>query len=475
MYRGFGFFLLMDCKKVYKINGCNRPTVSPTFIPRRPLKLTSTVSSQPVFVPGTIYNGTLIEMRILDESGPVEPDQIAYELGLWLAATDAFVADFERLFLENGNAEHDSRSWYRASRLAKAGLLRSAELLLRLRRSEIGTAESDMFPGSENLGDLSELLSSAIILNESLGKTGTVRSDEWKQWRNDLRTKLAKSDCVRGFENLAWNCGDDALPESFSSIMAKNNLNGHLAEVCGVVRKFSSILKALSVVGRMLRNDEPLKPSLLIFTFVYEQTQHLIGQINHRLSELTDEETEFFISLDAASYTASLEIKKAFQQELTGVVGIRPAQAIYARIEVANSLLSASFEEIIASFARILEPATQVGQIFPSFKAKLDQSLILRSGLHKTLRAVKEAEEQPEADRIEYMRNSLEHFNHEAFHFLYYKDKETLERFSEETQLMQNPKDLVPILHRFGAYLETLLSQVAMRAVLTNHPYEPAD
>lgn len=424
-------------------------------------------------MPGTIYNGTLIDVTILDDSGPVEPDEIAYELGLWLAATDAFVADFEKLFLENGNAEHDSRSWYRASRLAKAGLLRSAELLLRLRRSEMGAAESDMFPGAESFGDLSELLSSAIILNESLAKTGTVRSDEWKQWRNDLREKLSKSDCVRVLEHLARNCGDDALPESFRSMIAKNDLNGHLAEVCGVVRKFSGILKALSVVGRMLRNDEPLKPSLLIFTFVYEQTQQLIGQINQRLSELTDEETEFFISLDAASYTASLEIKKAFQQELTGIVGIRPAQAIYARIEVANSLLSASFEEIIASFARLLDPATEIGHLFPGFKAKLDQSLALRSGLYNTLRAVKEAEENPQPVPIERMRNSLEHFSHEAIHFLFYKDKEVLERFSEETQLMQNPKDLVPILHRFGAYLETLLGQIGMRAVLANHPFEP--
>ncbi len=408
---------------------------------------------------------------MLEDSGPVEPAEIAYELGLWLASTDAFVSGFERLFLDKGNGEIDARNWYRASRLAKAGLLRSAELLLRLRRNQIG--KDDKFSGSEYFGDLSELLSSAIIMNESIAKTGSVRPDEWKQWRSDLRAKLGESEGVQLFQNFARNSEDNALPESFKTIIAKKDLDGqHLTEVCGVVRKFAGILKALSVIGRMLRNDEPLKPSLLVFTFVHEQTQHLIGQINHRLSELTDEETEFFISLDAASYTASLEIKKAFQQELTGVVGIRPAQAIYARIEVANSLLSSSFEEIIAGFARILEPTTNVAEIFPSFKTKLDQSLVLRAGLHNTLRSVQEAEEKPEPGRIENMRNSLEFFNHEAFHFLFYKDKETLERFSEETQLMQNPKDLVPILHRFGAYLETLLGQVSMRAVLANHPFE---
>lgn len=428
-------------------------------------------TNQTVFTPGTIYNGNLIDIPVLEDAGPVEPNEIAYELGLWLASTDAFVSGFERLFLDKGNAEIEARAWYRASRLAKAGLLRSAELLLRLRRNQIG--KDDKFPGSEYFGDLSELLGSAIVTNESIAKTGSVRPDEWKQWRTDLRARLAKSEGVHLFQNFARNSEDNALPECFKKIIAKKDLDGqHLTEVCGVVRKFADILKALSVIGRMLRNDEPLKASLLIFTFVHEQTQHLIGQINHRLSELTNEETDFFISLDAASYTASLEIKKAFQQELTGVVGIRPAQAVYARIEVAYSLLRASFEEIIAAFARILEPTTNVAEIFPTFKTKLDQSLVLRAGLHNTLRAVQEAEEKPEQDRIENMRNSLEFFNHEAFHFLFYKDKETLERFSEETQLMQNPKDLVPILHRFGAYLETLLGQVNMRAVLANHPFD---
>ena len=33
-------------------------------------------------------------------------------------------------------------------------------------------------------------------------------------------------------------------------------------------------------------------------------------------------------------------------------------------------------------------------------------------------------------------------------------------------------KDLVPILHRFRAYLETLFGQVNLRAVFEKHPFE---
>ena len=57
--------------------------------------------------------------------------------------------------------------------------------------------------------------------------------------------------------------------------------------------------------------------------------------------------------------------------------------------------------------------------------------------------------------------------------FLFYKDTETIERFIEEILVTKQNKDLVPILHRFGAYLETLLGQVNMRGVLAKHPFDP--
>lgn len=435
--------------------------------------MSSTVTSQPVFIPGTIYNGAVIDIRVLDDSGPSDPRDIAYELGLWFAGLEAFITRFEQLFADSGNKGPDSRYWQKALRLTKAGLLRCSDLHMRLRRSEMENDGEAPVADRTKYAEIAEIIRSGIVLNESLAKPHIVRSNEWKAWRTALHEKLTGSEAVSYFQSFARNAGEDALPAAVRKLIEAKKVNEvESAEICGVLREFAAILKALGIVGRMLRNDEPLKPTLLIFAFVYEKTQHLISQINQKLSGLKNEETEFFIALDAASYTASLEIKKAFNQELAGVVGIRPAQLVYARIEVAQALLSASFEEIITSFAKTLEPSTKVGDIFPSFKTKLEQSLMLRSGLVTTLRTVQEAEERPTIDVIDNMRNTLELFNHEAFHFLYHKDKETVERFIEEIQFTGNPKDLVPILHRFGAYLETLLGQVNMRAVLANHPLE---
>jgi hypothetical protein len=419
-------------------------------------------------VPGTIYNGAVIDIRMLDETGPLDARATAYELGLWLAGLDSFISTFDHLFTDQPSTLPDSKHWYKAMRLARSGLLRCSELYHLLR-----SAKSDELPDTALLIDVANLVRDSLCSNEALTRAGVIRPDGWRVWREELASRISRSAGVDHFKSIAGGADTEVLPASIRDLITPGSVNSiEVAELCGILREFASIHQALEVVGRMLRNDQPLKPSLLIFAFVYERTQTLIAQINNRLSSVKDEESEFFIALDGASYSASMEIRKAFSQELSRVVGVRPAHLVYAHIEVAHSLLSAGFEEVIASFARSIKPEIKASDIFSTFRTKLEQSLILRAALAKTLRAVKAAEVELTKSEIVNMRNMIELFNHEAFHFLFYKDKETVERFIEEVRFTVDSKDLAPILHRFGAYLETLLGAVSMRAVLAGHPLE---
>jgi hypothetical protein len=56
--------------------------------------------------------------------------------------------------------------------------------------------------------------------------------------------------------------------------------------------------------------------------------------------------------------------------------------------------------------------------------------------------------------------------------YLMFKDCETTERFIEEIARTQRNEEVAQVLHRFGAYLETLMGQVNMRNVLSNHPFD---
>jgi len=224
----------------------------------------------------------------------------------------------------------------------------------------------------------------------------------------------------------------------------------------------------------MLQNDEPLKPALLVFARVNEQTRELIDHINNRLSRFPDEEAELFGSLDGASYTAAIEMRKVYEQELSGIVTVRPSLSIYARMETAYSLLNDSFEQILTGFARLIDPKIEVPDLFPNFAVKLQRSLRLRKDLWTLLKAAQNAEKDTSDKVVREMQKRQTEFLEESVHFLFYKDKESVERFAEALAVTIDGKDLVGTLHRYATYLETLFGQINMRTVLAEHPFDPS-
>src|SRR4029079_6124916 len=119
--------------------------------------------------------------------------------------------------------------------------------------------------------------------------------------------------------------------------------------------------------------------------------------------------------------------------------------------------------------ARLIDPKVEPSSIFQEIEQKLKTSLKLRTELASMLKEVRAAEAGQSA-----------HISEERFRAflsgpvpsLFYKDRESVERFVEEILRTTDRKDLVPTLHRFGAYLDTIFSSVNNRTVLRDHPFE---
>jgi len=142
-------------------------------------------------------------------------------------------------------------------------------------------------------------------------------------------------------------------------------------------------------------------------------------------------------------------------------------------METAHSLLSDGFQQMLADFARSVDPTVDPVLLFPNFQVKRDQSVVLRRELYDLSALIQAAEKDPSKTNVDKTRAALKKFMGESIRYLFYKDTETIERFVEEIMIAQQNKDLVPMLHRFGAYLDTLFGQVCLRAVLAGHPFEP--
>jgi len=438
----------------------------------------------------TIDNGSLSDDKITLplHAQTNAAQETAFELGLWLSGLDSFLNVRNHLFADENRATSATRDWAKEFGLTHSALLLCAKLNFRVGKGV--QSEGSFIPGKPEKGgvDMSAgeithdeicefalVLKEAVLLNEGTLRGAPLKFGEWTSWCSLLSEKLRSSPAFEKLITGAERIGDDFTPEPLLKLLKSKSLStAEQTDLHVILRRFSRILKWLSVVGRMLKNDEPLKTTLLIFARVFEQTQEMIGYINSRLLRFPDEEAELFGTLDGAAYTASIELKKVYNQELSGIIGIRPSPTVYARIETSYSLLNDSFQQILAGFARMIDPSTDPASIFPNFQVKLEQSVMLRRDLWRILQSVRDAEQNPEKAKIERVHKDLTVFLGETIDYMFYKDKETVERFAEEILIARDKKDLVPILHRFGAYIETLFGQINMRAVLIEHPFDPA-
>jgi len=399
--------------------------------------------------------------------------ETAVELGIWLSGLESFLSVGHYAF-RSRDAAQPATDYIIESRLAQSTMMRCVRLNARLLLDDAQGKSNVADLEREELDELAATLRELVQIGQCIVRADPLTVGEWKAWAKLLHDKFNGLAAFHKLIRNAEDAGAKFLPEPLKSFAASEGpLSDEDAELALVLPRFAKILRWLNVVGQMLEADEPLKPSLLIFSRVQEQATDLVSYINNRLTRFANEDAELFASLDAASYTASIELKKVYNNELANLVELRPPPHVCSGIEAAHAMLNESFQQTLAHLARLVDPSVDVTRLFASYRINFERSLTLRGELWKLVRLAQAAEANPEKKEMDALNRSLREFTSGTIRFLFYKDTETFERFVEEILVTKQTKDLVPILHRFGAYLETLFGQVSMRAVLENHPFDP--
>jgi hypothetical protein len=415
------------------------------------------------------------------------PREMRFELGLWLSGLESFLQLRNHSFADAKQSKTPVRDWSKEFRLVHSTLLLCSKLTLQLSKNVQEKTSADEavdllgnFGGAkfeisaDELNDLAAALVDAVLLNEALLRAAPLRFGEWTAWSNFLAGKLKETAAVGKLVAAAEREGEKFLPKKLAELLENKPIPFALeADLRLVLPRFAKILRWLDAIGQMHDRDEPLKPTMLLFARINEQTQEMMRFVNNRLLRFKNEEDELFAALDCAVYAASIELRKVYNFELVGFAETRQSPLIYARVETAHGLLNDCFQQTLVNFAQLIEPGITPNELFPNLETKLQQSLRLRDDLWRVMQIVKTAEQNPEQIQLKNLHERLSDFLNNSMRYLFYKDLETVERFIEEVLNTATRSDLVPILHRFSAYLETLLGQVNMRVVLANHPFTP--
>lgn len=414
----------------------------------------------------------------------------AQELAVWLRALQSFFNPANHPFTEAERASLVERSFKCETGVTRDALLRCLHLLASVERGgplsalsgegdhppapQAGAEAALGFVGAkDSLADLSDVFRDACRLCDALLESPSVSFGAWSSLGGILERELRRSEAAGLIMAAGHSARAAELQEPLVALahgVRPDDLSEDLLEI---FQAFSRLLALLRFVELSLEGDAQLKRVLPVFTLVREETRALLDFIEGRALRAEGVGAGAGETLDATAYAVKMEVRKAFEHELTGLCSVRQPPQVFAKVENAAGLLRDCYQQSVVALAQSLDPALDGGSLFRSFKTKLEQSLELRRELWGLVRLVRRASadglEPPATPVLE----ALSAFGEGGQRYLMYKDWEALERFAEELDSARGAAELSRTLHRFEAYLETLFGQVNMRAVLSEHPFDP--
>jgi hypothetical protein len=428
-----------------------------------------------------------------EEADPLDAATHVREISMWLRALHSFFNTFNHPLAEGSQEGLVAQDWTNELRVARRTLLRASELVFRSVHFEpqdstiFDEAEAavtlDALPSpgppeelktgvtDDALLALAATLGDACDLCQSLLELRPVSLHAWVNLGENLKRELGRLEATKTLARLYSR--QDSLDIPAPLLAISREAAGSPALAADLLHVFSGLyrlLGCLHFVETLLRGDQALKQALPVFTLVHEEARSLTEFIKARAMSDDTVDKHVLEALDSMSYAISMELRKVFAHELVGLSALQQAPQIYAKIENAHGLLRDSFQQSVAGLAQVLDPALDGAQLFDAFRTRLGQSLALRRDLWTLLQLVRRCEREPET--VERLLDKLAWFSDGSLRYLMFKDWEACERFMEEIDVARRRGEMAPVLHRFTAYLEALSSQVNMRAVLINHPFD---
>lgn len=417
----------------------------------------------------------------------------ARELGTWLRALQSFFEPARQPAAWAGQPDAAAHDFAPETRVVRDVLLRCLQLLASSDAEETfgglvledellagdgpprAAGRTPLGAGVDGIAALEEVLKDACAVSDALCAAPAVWLGAWAGLGGMLGRALEQSEAAAELMESASEPPGGVLGEALRSVADRVAPDELGEDVLAVFNAISLALERLRFVEESLKGDAQLKRLLPIFSLVQSEAAQVLDLIEHRALGVEGLEKGTRDTLDGTAYALRMELRKAFEHELAGVCELRQPLQVYSRVESAHGLLRDCLQQSAVALAHSFDPAVEGNQLFPVFRAKLDQSLALRRDLWKLVRLVRRAAHDETPPAAPLVLSRLKAFEEGSLRLLMYKDREPFERFVEEAEAAESPADLAAVLHRFEAFLETLFGQVNMRAVLADHPFEPEE
>jgi hypothetical protein len=417
-----------------------------------------------------------------------------FELEMWLRSFERFFRIGSQPLSERETRALSARNWSEELRLVDNALLRVVQLSASiLTEEQVDLARFDRYVESnlsaeEGLDPYIEKLvrhtvpeTALTLLRQSFEDLHLLLLDLVKLSRLPYATftavgtivyrEVRRSDLLallidKKFKPVHDRIGNRAVSRVIRGIPDP----GERRQAAKVFLELFRLLHYLEYTDPARLAEEELRDSILLFALVVSEARLLLSYIERRVLRGRDTTRPLYQVYDSFVYCIPLELKKVVNTELTDISVTRQSENVRTRVENSHGILKDCFQQSVVQLAQALDPGIDGNRIFPDFSARRDQSLALRDGLARVVRALREFQEKKDEASAGAMKDRISEFYDHHIKYLMYRDWSGFELFYIEILKCGSLTGLLQIAHRFETFLMTLLREVQKRSLLQGAP-----
>lgn len=225
------------------------------------------------------------------------------------------------------------------------------------------------------------------------------------------------------------------------------------------------LLQCLDLIEVHLRKVELAEQTLALFQLIHDDARVLVKFIRDEGLNREVLTEELFDTLDGIAFAINHDLQRVF--ETNAGMNNKP-HAVVGRLYRAHDILTNCLQQSTITLAMVFDAKLVGTKLFNNSDMRFRQSLQLCEDLSSLIQIVERAESDGRPRAFANLAEGIQTFRNDSMELLMYSDWPQFETFCERIDDRIGTSDQAAVLHQFRCYLETLLGQVRMRAVLAN-------
>ena len=236
-----------------------------------------------------------------------------------------------------------------------------------------------------------------------------------------------------------------------------------------VFRDLIRLLECLELIESHLRQPDAADETFALFQLIHDEAQVLVDYIREDGLNCTAMNDELIDALDGITFAVSHDLQRVFEFEQSAMGSSQTSHVVVGKLYRAHDLLTNCLQQSTITLAMIFDPELEGSRLFNNSDMRYRQSLQLCEDLSALSQLLDVCGNTLDESSLMNLTAGIEKFRNESLECLMYSDWPQFESFCERINVAGTSwLDLDPVLHQFRCYVETLLGQVRMRAVLAN-------